>query len=172
MKKIVLLLSVVLAFTSCLDSNPVELTATNAITKDIDVTVAQTNGTPKALNATTTVKLSDVISNVADITDVKINKFTYKFKEFTGNTAGVVQSISLKVNNDVLATGSNIKVSQEADNGTVFHVTDASKLALLENLLKTSTQANLAITGSVLTDAGSMNFKIEVFVNVTVKLKS
>lgn len=172
MKKIVLLLSVVLAFTSCLDSNPVELTATNAITKDIDVTVAQTNGTPKTLNATTTVKLSDVISNVADITDVKINKFTYKFKEFTGNTAGVVQSISLKVNNDVLATGSNIKVSQEADNGTVFQVTDTAKLALLENLLKTSSQANLAITGSVLTDAGSMNFKIEVFVNVTVKLKS
>lgn len=172
MKKIVLLLSVVLAFTSCLDSNPVELTATNAITKQVDVTVAQTNGTPRSLNATATVKLSDVISNVADITDVTINRLSYKFIEFTGNTDGVIQSISLKVNNDVLGTGSNIKVAQESENGTVFQITDTAKIAILENLLKNSTSANLAVEGSALSDAGNMEFKIEIFVNVTVKLKS
>lgn len=169
MKKVTSILIGVLfiAFTACdITDTPIELSVTNSITKDIAVSVNQTNGS-QSLSETTTVNLSDIVSNVGDITDVKINSLTYKFKDFTGNTDGRVESISLKINNSEFANGTDIDPSKEES----FNV-DSSKFATLESILKNDSQTTLAVDGSLQSNAGDMSFNIEILIDLTVTLKN
>lgn len=169
MKKVKIFFASVLfiALSACnITDTPIELQVTNSITKDIAVTVTQTNGT-QSLSESTTVNLSDIVSNVADITDVKINSLTYKFKDFTGNTAGRVETISLKINNSEFATGTDIDPSQQES----FTV-DSSKFAALESILENDSQTTLAVDGSMQSNAGDMSFNIEISIDLTVTLNN
>lgn len=156
-----------IALSACnITDTPVELNVTNSITKDIAVSVNQTNGS-QSLSETTTVNLSDIVSNVGDITEVKINSLSYKFKDFTGNTAGRVESISLKINNSEFATGTDIDPSKQES----FTV-DSSTFADLENILKNDSQTTLAVAGTMQSNAGDMSFNIEITIDLTVTLKN
>ena len=169
MKKTVsALIGLMFIVTSCdIADTPIELSATNEITKTVDVSSPATNGTAFAFDESLSINLSEVISDIGDITSVKINTLSFKFKDFTGNTAGVIQTISLKVNGEVLKAFTDLNVSQEATDATVFSITDSAKLAQLESILENDSTTTIQLAGSVLSDAGVMDFKIEVNINLT-----
>ena len=175
MKKIKTLLvgMLFIALSGCdINDTPIKLTASNSITKDIDLSVAQTSGTPFSLDIRETINIADVASNVADVTDVKINSISYKYKDFTGNEAGRIQSVLLKIDNVVLVQEANVDVFSETDNAVIHQVTDTAKLTKLEQVLLSDKETQLAVIGSILSDAGAMNFKMEVSISLTVTLKS
>ncbi|MGB0892613.1 MAG: hypothetical protein ACPGUU_09695 [Flavobacteriaceae bacterium] len=172
MKKLTALLVGILfvSFTSC-DSieDAISVSGTKTITNDFDVSIPQTTaGTPQSLNESTTINMSEVVSDAtsANVESVKVNSLSYTFKNHTGNTAGRIVTMSLKIGNEEFAAVSDVDPSV----GASFTITDAAKLTAIENILKNAT-TTLSATGTIQSDAGDMSFDVEVAINVTVTLK-
>jgi hypothetical protein len=168
MKKIVQLIAVaLLVFSSCdINENPIEIKTTTEIEESISVNVPQTNGTAVMFENTSSVNLTDVISNVGDLTAVDVSSMSYKIMNFTGNTGGTV-SLTLKINGVEYASESDVNISNAATAGTVFSITDASLISQLESTLLNSSQVDFVFSGTSLSDDGAMDFDIEIFVALT-----
>ena len=172
MKKLTASLLIILSVivTSCGIADDISISGTKDITKDFSISVDQTTaGTPADLSASTTINLSDVVSDAADgnIESVKINSFNYKFKDFVGaNTTGRV-SFALKINGEEFTSVTDVDPST----GTTYTVNEADKLAVLENILKNDSSSDLSAVGTIQSDDGAMSFKIEISFNITVTLK-
>jgi hypothetical protein len=174
MKKIFSLLFVVTLITACGSLEELlELNVNNDLTESIDVHIPQTQGSAVAYDKTETVDLNtgDFAEYVGKISAIKINTLTYKFKEFAGNRSGTVPSGSLKFDNILVAEMTDFNISQAATAGTVFNITDAAVLSQIETALLNNNAATIKLSGSVLSDAGAMDFKVEVFMNMTATIK-
>ena len=174
MKKTIYILIFSILFTSCDSlSDLLELNINNDLTESVDVSVTQTSSTPEAFDKTKTVDLNtgDLADYRGKITAVKINTFTYKIKNFTGNTAGTIPSGKLKFNDLIVDEISDFNISQAASAGTSFEITDTNLLASIESAFLNNNTATIKLTGTVLSEAGSMNFQIEVFMNMTATIK-
>jgi len=170
MKKIIFLITISIALVSCGSLGELlELNVNNDLTETIDVHVLQTQGAEVPFNLSETVDLNsgDLAQYRNEISAVKINTLTYTFKEFTGNNAGTVSSGTLKFDNIVVGTLTNLNISQAANAGTVFNITDAAVLSQVESAFLNNNSITINLSGSVLSDAGAMDFKVEVFMNMT-----
>ncbi len=174
MKKVIYLAVFSFLVFSCNSlSDLLELNINNDLTENIDVTVPQTQGTPVAfdLSKTTDLNSGDLADYRGKISAIKINKFTYKFKDFTGNSAGVLKTGTLKFDDTVVDTMIDFNISQAANAATVFEITDASTLSSIENAFLNNTTSTIKLCGTVLSEAGAMDFKVEVFMNITTTIK-
>ncbi len=174
MKKVFFLLCISFVLYSCDSLNELlELNVNNDLTENIDVSVQQTNGTAEAfdLSETTDLNSGDLAEYKGKIKAIKINKFTYKFKSFTGNAAGTIPTGTLKFDDVVVDIMKNFNVSQAATAGTIFEIDDASILSKIEQAFLNNNTATIKLFGNVLSDAGNMNFTVEVFMNLTATIK-
>jgi hypothetical protein len=174
MKKIIVLFVLATLTVSCGSLfELLELKIENDLTEDIDVSVPKTAGVTGTFNLTETLDLraGDFAEYVDKITAVKINTFNYKYKDFIGNANGVVTSGTLKFDDVVVGTVTNLNISQAATAATVFEITDANVLSQLEDAFVNNSSTTITLSGNVLSEAGPMDFKVEVNISLTVTVK-
>jgi PBP1b-binding outer membrane lipoprotein LpoB len=174
MKRVFSLVLIAIFITSCGSLDELlELNVNNDLTESVDVHIPQTQGTAVNYNKTKTVDLSSgsFAEYVGKISAIKINSLTYKIKEFAGNSNGIIQSGSLKFDAILVDEMTNFNIADAATAGTVFSITDAAVLSQIETTLVNNSSVTLNLVGSVLSDAGAMDFKVEVFMNMTATIK-
>ena len=170
MKKLIYLLLFSLIIISCNSLEQLlELKVNNDLTESVDAQVPQTSATAVAFNLNTTANLNtgDFAQYAGKISALKINTFSFKFKEFSGNNAGTIPNATLKLDDIDLLTLSNINISQSANSNTSFDISDATVLSQVETALLSSNSITLKLVGNVLSEAGPMEFKVEISMNMT-----
>ncbi len=171
MKKIFPFLLTLVFLASCdVNTDPIELTATSDVNESISVSIPQTNGATVAFNESVTQNLNDIFSNFSDVSNVNINSLSYQYQNVTGNTDAVIESATISVNGTTIATLSNVNMAQEASNGTVFNIDDTAILDQLESLFLSNSSVNIQFSGTAVSEAGSVDFEIELSINLTVTL--
>lgn len=138
------------------------------ITETATFNVAQTNGTPLTLNETINKELSDVVSNFDDVSNITINNLSYKFKNPVGNSAAVIQSATIVINGVSVVNQSNINITQEATNQTVFTITNSNILTQLETLFLNNTSVSIETMTSTISEAGPISFDLEFSLQIGV----
>ncbi len=174
MKKIIVLFVLATLTVSCGSLfELLELNVENDLTEDIVASVPQTSATAEAFNLTKTLDLrsGDFAEYVDKITAVKINTFNYKYKDFTGNENGKIVSGTLKFDDVVIGTITDLNISEAATAGTVFEITDAAILSQLENAFVNNSSTTITLSGEVLSEGDTMNFKVEVNIKLTATVK-
>ena len=174
MKKIIVLFVLATLTVSCGSLfELLELNVENDLTEDIVASVPQTSATAEAFNLTKTLDLrsGDFAEYVDKITAVKINTFNYKYKDFTGNENGKIVSGTLKFDDVVIGTITDLNISEAATAGTVFEITDAAILSQLENAFVNNSSTTITLSGEVLSEGDAMNFKVEVNIKLTATVK-
>lgn len=170
MKKIIYIFFLSLIATSCgsLD-DLLELKVENSLTESIPVNVPQTSSTAVVFDLSTTVNLNagDLAQYKDKITAIKINTLTYKFIDFTGNAAGTIPTGTLKFDDVIIGEMTDFNISAAAGAGTSFEITDAVKLSLIAANFVNNSEVSVKLIGTVLSEAGGMDFKVEVFMNMT-----
>ena len=134
MKKVCCLLALIVVSISCDIANELtKLNVNNEIIETIGVSISKTNGSPITFEFNKEIDLNS--GQFADYIDqikaVKINRLTYKFKDFQGNANGTITTSSLKLGAIELTSLSNVDIQQAVNEGTVFEISDASKLTTL-----------------------------------------
>lgn len=167
MKKLLSLVFVMALLSSCEDTDAIVITASTSINESVMVDVPQTNGASVAYDETVTQDLNQVVSNFDDITDINIDALSYKFKNVVGNTNAIIESATIVINGNTIATISNVNVAQEATNSTVFAITDTTVLNQLETLFLTNSSVSIQFSGMASSDAGDVSFEIEVSMDLT-----
>jgi len=144
-----------------------ELKVENSLTESIPVSVPQTSNAPVAFDLPATVELNsgDLAQYKDKITAITINSLTYKFIDFTGNTAGTIPTGTLKFDDVILREMADFNIS--ANEGTVFEITDTTKLSQIASNLINNSEISISLIGTVLSEAGAMDFKVEIFMNMT-----
>ena len=171
MKRLITLIFAVVLIVSCdINTDPIELTATSTINEAIQVSIPQTNGTSVAFNETVTQDLNDVFSNFSDVSNLNINSLSYQYGNVTGNTDAVIESATISINGTTIATLSNVNMAQAANAGTVFSIDDTATLDQLESLFLSNSSANIQFSGTAVSEAGSVDFQIQLSINLTVTL--
>jgi hypothetical protein len=174
MKKGIYILFLSLIATSCGSlEDLLELNVENSLTESIPVNIPQTSSTAVAFDLSNTVSLNsgDLAQYKDKITAVKINSLTYKFKDFTGNTAGTIPTGTLKFDDVVIGEMADFNISSAATAGTIFEISDAAKLSLIESNFVNNSEISVKLSGTVLSETGVMDFKVEVFMNMTATIK-
>lgn len=170
MKKIILLLAFAIFTVSCGGTYELlELKVNNDLRESIVYNIPKTQGVEVSYSHSKTFDLTtgDLAQYVDKITAIKINSLTYKFKDFIGNTAARISSGTLKFNYTVIGSVINLNVSQAVNQETIFTITDSTVLNQLENTLLNSNSATIDFSGSALSDAGAMDFTLEVNISLT-----
>jgi len=153
-------------FSSCDEDDLVELLpAFDVDLKKVElipVKIDQTNGEWVVFSETTNL---DIINNqtkdyISKIKSLKINSLSYRIVNFAGDPIGQVDG-AFAVANEI-SLQNKIVVKTEADNGTIFQITEIAELNRIANLLKTGQSAEVKYSGSTLCDDDNMNFSIEV----------
>ncbi len=174
MKRTLLILLIAFTFNSC-DSltELLEFNVDNDLTENISVSVLQTQGNARDFNLSETTDLnSGELAQYRDkITAVKINKFTYKIKDFVGNSSGELVAGSLKFNDLTITSFADFNISSAATAGTVFEITDTDIISSVENAFLNNNSATLSFVGTVLSNEGPMDFNVEVFMSMTATIK-
>ena len=171
MKKLIPFLLAIVLISSCdINTDPIELTATSTINEAIEVSIPQTNGTTVAFSETITQDLNDLFTNFSDVTNININSFSYEYKNVTGNTDATIESATIVVNGTTIATLTDVNMAQEAAAGTVFTISDTATLDQIESLFLSNSSANIEFSGTAVSEAGAVNFDIELNINLTVTL--
>ena len=170
MKKIISFILVVLFVISCTDNNPITVTASTSVSETVQVAIPQTNGAPHTTNETINEDLSNVIANLGDVTEINIDNLTYKFSNATGNPNAIIQSGSLVINGITVATLSNVNITQEATDETVFSISDENILNQLESLILNNNSVSVQYSSSTLSDEGPITFDVEISIDITATL--
>ncbi len=170
MKKVIYIFFLSLIATSCNSLDDLlEIKVENSLTESIPVSVLQTGNTAVAFDLSNTINLNagDLAQYKDKITAIKINSLNYKFIDFTGNTAGTIPTGTLKFDDVIIGEMTNFNISVAAAAGTLFEITDATKLNLIASNFVNNSEVSVKLTGTVLSEAGTMDFKVEVFMNMT-----
>lgn len=170
MKKFIPLAIIALFIVSCEDSNPITITATTSLEEAIPITIPQTIGTAHSTDVTIDEDLSNIIDNLSDVNSIDITGLSYQFKNVTGNTDAVIQNATLVINGITVATISNININQEANNGTVFSISDEGVLNQLEDIIFNNSLVSINYASSTLSDQGSVSFDLEISIQISATL--
>lgn len=157
--KIFSALLICFAFTSCDD---------DLLDVDFDTTakatiVANVDQDQETVNEYVVLSIdnNDTHDYLDKIKGVKITKLTYRIISFTGNEEGTVD-VDFYADNITLKDAASFNVKDAYDAGTIFEVTDVSKLNAMADLLKSNKSATVGITGNTVSNEIGMNFNIEV----------
>ena len=118
--------------TSCEDSDTVQITASTFINESIIVNFPQTNGASVDYDQTTSEDITEIVSNFDTISSINIDSLSYQFKNVDGNTNAILETASIIIQGNVIATISNVNIATEASNSSVFEITDEVILNQLE----------------------------------------
>ena len=168
---IFLLMTIIVSCGSLLEL--LELKVDNDLTENIDINIPQTAGVTETFSLSKSIDLrsGDLADYSAKITDIKINSFTYKFKDFTGNTAGIIPQGAIKIDNLLVESFTNLNVSQAVNAETIFTISDRVVLNQLENTFLNASATTIVLEGNALTDAGPINFITEFKIKLTATIR-
>lgn len=156
--KILSALFICFMFTSC-DEDLLDVDFDTTVKATVVANVNQGQETVDE-NVVLSLDNSDTHDYLDNIKGVEIKKLTYKISSFSGNELGEVD-VDFYADNLVLRTESfNVKTAY--NNGTIFEITDVSKLNAIADLLKTNKKTTVGITGETNSTEGAMDFNIEV----------
>jgi len=167
MKKFFTLVFALVLISSCEDTDAIEISTSTSINESVMVNVLQTNGSAIGYDETVTQDLTQVVSNFNDISNINIDALSYKFKNVTGNTNAVIESATIVINGNTIATISNVNIALEATNSTVFPITDTAVLDQLETLFLNNSSVTIQFSGMAITDESDVSFEIEVSMDLT-----
>lgn len=165
MKKIIPLIFAIVLLLSCEDNTTVNIGTPYTLDESIEVGIPQSGSGQTVFNESSSHDLSQLIANYSDINTVTVNNLTYQFTNFSGDTNGVIQSASITVNNVLIATVSNINISQEAANSTIFQISDPAIISQVEDILETTSIINLQASGTI-NSSIPLNFNIDVHLDI------
>jgi len=165
MKKIAPILLAVLVLLSCEDNQTINISTPYTLDESFEVGIPQTGSGQTNFSEESTHDLSQLITNYNDINSVTVNSLTYQFTNFSGDTNGEIDAATLTINNVVIATISNVNISQEATNNTIFQITDTSLISQIENILETTSVVNLQAAGTI-NSSIPVNFNIDIHLDI------
>lgn len=167
MKKLVTMFFALVLITSCEDSDTVQITASTSINESIIVNFPQTNGASVDYDQTTSEDITEIVSNFDTISSINIDSLSYQFKNVIGNTNAIIETASIIIQGNVIATISNINIATEASNSSVFEITDEVILNQLEANFLNNTSLTIQFSGTGISDEGDLDFEIEVSMQLT-----
>ena len=153
--------------TSCEDSDTVQITASTSINESIIINFPQTNGASVDYDQTTSEDITEIVSNFDTISSINIDSLSYQFKNVIGNTNAIIETASIIIQGNVIATISNINIATEASNSSVFEITDEVILNQLEANFLNNTSLTIQFSGTGISDEGDLDFEIEVSMQLT-----
>ena len=166
MKKIAPILFAVFLVLSCEDNQTtINISTPYTLDESFEVGIPQTGSGQTNFNETSTHDLSQLIANYNDVNSVTVNSLTYQFANFSGDTGGVIQTATLTINNVTIATISNVNISQEAMNNTVFQINDPAVISQVEDILEATSVVNIQASG-VVNSSIPLNFTIDVHLDI------
>ena len=177
MNKTLLVLSIFLigfSFSSCDEDDLKELLPpfdVNLVkTENIPVHIDQTNGDWVTYSNKTNLNIvnGDTQDHLNKIKKVTINKLSYRIINFNGDPSGEVKG-SFSVAGQV-SLSNDFVVKTSADNGVVYQVTEVAELNRIAAALKSGQNVMVEYSGSALNNDNSMDFVIEVTLNVKVTI--
>jgi uncharacterized membrane protein len=170
MKKLLTLVFAMILVSSCEDTASIEISTSTSINETVTVAVLQTTGNAVTYDETVTQDLNQLVSNFNDISNINIDALRYKFKNVTGNVNAVIESAIIVINGNTITTITNVNIAQEATNATIFPITDTAVLDQLETLFLNNNSLSIQFSGMVISDAGDVNFEIDVSIDLTATL--
>tara|TARA_R110002073_G_scaffold123234_2_gene266866 strand:+ start:47806 stop:48315 length:510 start_codon:yes stop_codon:yes gene_type:complete len=169
MKKIITLVFALAFLYSCNDSSETVGT-TSEIAGNVIVDVLQTQGTAVSYVETVSQNLNPIIPNLNSVTNITVNRLDFFYGNVTGNANAVIESGTITVNGITIETIIDVNVKTQADNETVFSVTNQSILNQIGALFLENEGIVIEFIGSVLSEEGPVNFAIVVSLNITADL--
>jgi hypothetical protein len=169
MKKLIYYSAFLMLFlTSCTGTeSPFNPAVTANFDESFSVAIQKTDGKANIFEKTGSFNLDEEISNVDDISTISVEEIKYQFKNFSGNTEAVAKSLLIKINDIEIASKSDLNINSVVNSGTIYNI-DTATLSTLENSILSKTNSTYTVSGSVLSDKGTVSFDIEV----SVKLKA
>ena len=156
--KILSALLICFVFTSC-DEDLLDIDFNTTVTATIEANV---DPGQEIVNENVVLSLDnkDTRDYLDNIKGVTIKKLTYRITSFSGNEEGYVD-VDFYADNITLKTeGFVVKDAYNA--GTIFEVTDVSKLNAMSDLLKNNKSTTVGITGETTSSKNGMDFNIQV----------
>ncbi|MDA9262267.1 hypothetical protein N9P55_00705 [bacterium] len=132
--------------------------------------IDQTSGSAISFSDSSTVKLeNDDTREYLDRIEAieSINSFTYQFKNFSGDPAGVM-SFDIVLNGKVIEHQDNIIIQDESDSERLFEVSDEAQLTEIANGLLQDQKLTFVFSGSAQCDAAPMDFDMNIKMNIAV----
>ncbi len=170
MKKLFPLFLITLLFVTCQDNLPVTITTETSITESIEIQVPQTNGSPHATNEVINENLNNIVANLGEVSELNIDTLSYKFTNANGNPSAEILNATIVINGVNIASISNLNVTQESVNQTVFTISDESILNQIESLFLSTNSISIEYNSSTLSDASLLNFDLEFTLEMTATL--
>lgn len=168
MKKVFTLIFIAVFVMSCdVNSDPVEITASTSITESVSISIPQSNASVD-YDETINQDLNNVISNLSQVSSINIDNLSYRYLTASGNSAATITSATLSVNGVTVSTISNVNISQAAQAGTVFEITDTNVLDQLETIFLNNSSVTIQFSGSAVD--GPIDFNVEVSISLTATL--
>lgn len=168
MKKTTILFLAIFCLFSCeVNQTTVSTTTPYVLDESIEISIPQTASGQTFFSEANTQDLSQLITNYDDINTVTVNALTYQITNFTGDPGSTVQTATLTANNVTIATISNLNISQEFSNNTVFEINDPAIISQIENILETTSVVNLEASGTIMSSI-PLTFHVAIHLDIEV----
>ena len=130
---------------------------------------AVTDCAPKTFAGTEILSIdnNDTHDYLNKIKSVEIKSFSYKIVEFVGPATSKITA-SLYVNNELLATETNLVVKTAADNGTVYTISNVDLLNKVASALKSGKSVTAKYDGTATDWCNNLSFKVQITMQVKV----
>ena len=169
--KFLILLLMTFSFSSCDEAEELlNLTKDfdNTIVESIAINIDKTAGDRVAFSNSTVLSIDDPALQpyINKIKSIEIKSLSYKVINFIGDPSGDVNG-EFYIDNIVYLTNAFV-VKTEADNGTVFKITEVAELNEIAKKLKANKKLTAEYSGDALCDNDDMNFLIEITLDVKI----
>ena len=170
--KLLTIVLVTFIFNSCDTKDLADITINTNFTEKIQL--GAPIGVEEPLNKSEDLELSnDEINEYVDkIKEIKINKITYKFIEFTGISGNDPDSncsfsdVKIKADGNLFETNAYV-IKETIDNGVVFTITDEEDLNTMAASFLADNKVTFNMTGNS-TSTAITAFKMEITFDLTI----
>jgi len=169
--KFLILLLITLSFSSCDEAEELlNLTRDfdDTIVETIAISIDKTTGNRATFSNTKVLSIDDpeLQPYINKIKSVEIKNLSYKIINFSGDPTGDVNGEFL-IDNIVYLTNAFV-VKTEADNGTIFKITEVAALNEIATKLKANKKLTAKYSGDALCDNEDMDIPIEITLSVKI----
>lgn len=169
--KFLILLLMTFSFSSCDEAEELlNLTKDfdDTIIETIAISIDKTTGNRAAFSNTKVLSIDDpeLQPYINKIKSVEIKSLSYKIINFNGDATGDVNGEFL-IDNIVYLTNAFV-VKTEADNGTIFKITEVAELNEIATKLKANKKLTAEYSGDALCDNEDMDFLVEITLDVKI----
>ena len=140
----------------------------DTIIESIAINIDMTAGNRAEFSSSTTFSLDDPALQpfINKIENIEIKSLSYKVINFNGDASGDVNADFLIDN--IIYLENAFVVKTEADNGTIFKITEVAALNEIATKLKANKKLTAKYSGDALCDNDNMSFSVEITLRVKI----